>query len=69
MIDAKVKRNEMLEQHLAEGDDYVENLKIRHLKNVIAKNISYNMMEKKLYLERLNNWILYFRAKCINFHL
>lgn len=46
----------MFEQHLVEGSEFLENLKIRHLKTVIAKNITYHAMEKKLYMERLNNW-------------
>lgn len=53
--ETKQRRQEMLEQHLSCGDEYLHNLKVKHLKTVIAKNITYNSMEKRLFLERLKN--------------
>lgn len=57
--ETKQRRQEMLEQHLSCGDEYLHNLKVKHLKTVIAKNITYNSMEKRLFLERLKNWLIF----------
>ena len=54
-VAAKNRREELFEQHLVEGNRYLENIKIKHLKTVLAKNIAYKSIEKKLFLERLHS--------------
>jgi hypothetical protein len=53
--EARLRRDEMREQHLLEGKEYLENVKVRYIKTMIGKFMAYSALEKKLYQERLNN--------------
>lgn len=48
----KQKRVESFYAHLEDGNAYLEDQKIKYLKNVLQKQVTKSAIEKKLFIER-----------------